>query len=256
MRDMDDSQLTHDAFLGGQVYAWQPKAGFRTGVDAVLLAASVPAQPGQFVLELGCGAAVASLCLHRRVKELWLCGVEVQPQYASLARRNSAESATELVVVQADLKSLPEEVRNLDFDHVMMNPPYFSREEGSASENAGRDIARAGETRLADWVEVATRRLRPGGVLTMIQRIERLPEVLCAMDHRLGAVQVLPIAPRGGAPAGLFLLRAVKGRKTPFQLRPPLVMHKGMRHGDAGDGYSPPIEAVLRFGQALEGFAD
>ncbi|WP_108260396.1 tRNA1(Val) (adenine(37)-N6)-methyltransferase [Mangrovicoccus ximenensis] len=253
---MDEIELTHDAFLGGQVYAWQPKAGFRTGVDAVLLAAAVPAQPGQFVLELGCGAAVASLCLHRRVKELWLCGVEVQPDYAALARRNSAESATELVVVEADLMRLPEEVRNLDFDHVMMNPPYFSREEGSRSDNAGRDIARAGETRLADWVEVATRRLRPGGVMTMIQRIERLPEVLCALDHRLGAVQVLPIAPRGGAPAGLFLLRAVKGRKTPFQLRPALVMHKGMRHGDAWDGYSAPIEAVLRDGQALVGFAD
>ncbi|MBE3639340.1 tRNA1(Val) (adenine(37)-N6)-methyltransferase [Mangrovicoccus algicola] len=253
---MDDSDLTHDAFLGGQVHAWQPREGFRTGVDAVLLAAAVPARAGQFVLELGCGAAVASLCLHRRVPELWLCGVEVQPLYAALARRNAAEAATELVVAESDLLALPAEVRNLDFDHVMMNPPYFTREAGSASANAGRDIARAGETRLDDWIEVATRRLRPGGVLTLIQRVERLPEVLAAMDSRLGAVQVLPVAPRGGQSAGLFLLRAIKGRKSPFRLRPTLVMHRGMRHGDAGDGYAPEVEAVLRHGQALAGFED
>ena len=253
---MDDCDLTHDAFLGGQVYAWQPRAGFRTGVDAVLLAASVPARAGQFVLELGCGAAVASLCLHRRVKELWLCGVEVQAEYAALARRNSAEAATELVVVEADLTNLPDEVRTLDFDHVMMNPPYFQREAGSPSDNPGRDIARAGGTSLEIWIDVATRRLRPGGILTMIQRAERLPEVLAALDQRLGAVQVLPICPRGGQPAGLFLLRAVKGRRSPFQLRAALVMHKGMRHGDAGDGYTQAIEAVLRHGQALAGFAD
>lgn len=253
---MMENTLTHDAFLGGQVYAWQPRHGFRTGVDAVLLAASVPAKPKQFVLELGCGAAVASLCLHRRVPGIWLAGVEVQPEYAELARRNRLEAASELVVVEADLKALPAQIKSIEFDHVMMNPPYFQRANGSTAVNAGRDVARAGETALNDWIDVATRRLRPGGTLTLIQRIERLPDVLAGIDSRMGAIQVLPIAPRGGHPAGLFLLRAVKGRKTAFSLRPNIVMHKGLRHGDAGDGYCEPVENVLRHGHALVGFED
>jgi Predicted O-methyltransferase len=48
-----DSDLTHDAFLGGRLHLWQPRQGYRAGVDAVLLAASVQARPGQRVLDRG-----------------------------------------------------------------------------------------------------------------------------------------------------------------------------------------------------------
>ena len=58
-----DAGLTRDAFLGGRVRIWQPKSGFRSGIDAVLLAAAVPARTGETVLELGCGTGAALACL-------------------------------------------------------------------------------------------------------------------------------------------------------------------------------------------------
>ena len=64
-----------DGFLGGRVQAWQPAAGYRAGVDAVLLAAAVPARPGDTALELGAGAGVASLCLATRVPGLSVTAV-------------------------------------------------------------------------------------------------------------------------------------------------------------------------------------
>ena len=70
------ADLTRDKFLDGQLTILQPRYGYRAGVDPVFLAASVPAKPGQNVLELGCGAGVASLCLARRVSGLSLFGVE------------------------------------------------------------------------------------------------------------------------------------------------------------------------------------
>lgn len=249
-----DDQLTQDAFLGGRVHAWQPKTGFRAGVDAVLLAASVPAQEGQTALELGCGAAVASLCLEHRVRVSRIIGIEKQPPYAALARRSAVEQGAKLEVVEADLTALPPEVRKMSFDHVLMNPPYFRRTQGSAAPDAGRDMARGEQTGLASWIDIATRRLAPNGVLSLIQRIERLPDVMAAMDQRLGAVEVLPIVPRAGQAAGLFLLRARKGRRSPFRLCSPLVMHRGPRHGVAEDGYCDTVEAALRGGHALDGF--
>lgn len=202
--------------------------------------------------------AVASLCLAERVAGVSVVAVEKQSAYAALARRNVEEARATaraaVQVVEADLTELPLALRQRSFDHVLMNPPYFHRHQGSPAPDVGRDMARGEQTGLAEWIEVATRRLGPGGTLSLIQRIERLPDVLAAIDRRLGGLQVLPIQPRASQPVGLFLLRARKGRRDAFQMRPPVVMHRGMRHGAADDGYSDTIEAALRCGKALAGF--
>lgn len=195
-------QTTRDLFLGGKVTALQPAKGYRAGIDAVLLAASVPAKSGETVLELGCGVGVASLCLASRVPALQIIGVELQPAYAALAKQNGVD------VVNADLRTLPADLRNRQFTHVMMNPPYFDRAAGSAAPDAGRDIAMGGDTPLGDWIDVAIKRLAPKGFFTMILRIERLPEVLAALLGRIGSVIVRPIAAREGTAPHLFLLQA------------------------------------------------
>lgn len=243
--------LTLDAFLGGQLQIWQPERGYRAGVDPVLLAASVPAKAGQRVLELGCGVGVASLCLGRRVAGLALTGVELQPDYADLARRNSAQNNLPLQVVTADLRDLPADLRQQRFDHVIMNPPYFDRKMGSPAHDVGRDTALAGATALADWIDIGARRLGPRGYFTMIQRIERLPEVLAALAGRLGSLRVLPIAGRAGRAPELFILQARQEGRAPFTLLPALVMHAGAQHQGDVPSYRPQIVQILRDGGDL-----
>ncbi|MGB0439250.1 MAG: methyltransferase, partial [Paracoccaceae bacterium] len=53
------TSLTCNAFLGGRAQIWQPRDGYRAGIDPVLLAASVPARPGERILDLGCGGGGA-----------------------------------------------------------------------------------------------------------------------------------------------------------------------------------------------------
>lgn len=236
--------LTHDAFLGGRLHIYQPRKGYRAGTDPVMLAASVDAKAGQSVLELGCGVGTAALCLHARIPGLTLTGVEVQPSYATLAERNVTAAQAKMTVVCADLRRLPADLRQLRFDHVMMNPPYFDRDKGHASTDTGRDIALGGETPLADWLDIGIRRLAPKGYLTIIQKMDRLPEVIAALSGRLGSVVVRPIAPRPDAPANLFLLQARQEGRAPFQMSAPVIMH-------ADDGYSAEVEDVLRNGAKL-----
>ncbi|TCP44476.1 tRNA1(Val) (adenine(37)-N6)-methyltransferase [Rhodovulum marinum] len=243
--------LTHDLFLGGRLKIRQPRSGYRAGVDPVLLAAAVPARTGQSVLDLGCGVGAASLCLGARVPGLSLFGVELQDGYAELARRNAAENGIDLVVTGADLAALPVDLRARSFDHVIANPPYFLRAQGSAAPDAGRETALAEATPLTLWVETATRRLAPGGWLTLIQRAERLPELLAALDTRLGSVDLLPLAPRVGRPAKLVILRARKGARGTFRLHSPLILHEGSRHERDADSYTPAVSAVLRHAAAL-----
>lgn len=242
---MSDAAPTHDEFLGGRVRAWQPARGYRAGTDAVLLAAACPARPGESVLELGCGAGVASLCLLARVPDISLVGVERQQDYADLARRNAREAGAAVAVVSADLADLPHDIRQLSFDQVIANPPYFRAGQGTEAGDSGREAALREQTPLAAWTTAAHSRLRQGGWLTMIQLAERLPELLAALD-RFGSVSVLPLQARTGRPAGRVLVRARKGGRGPFRLLAPLVMHVGDRHVRDGDGFSPEIEAVLR----------
>jgi len=247
-----DNTLTKDAFLGGLLQVWQPAQGYRAGVDPVFLAAAVEAKPGQSVLELGCGVGVASLCLQRRVGGLRLAGLEVQADYADLARRNAAENGLDFDVVEGDLRAMPERLRRQSFDHVIANPPYFQRSAGTVAVDAGRETARGEAARLADWVDAATRRLRPKGWLTLIQRADRLPDLLEACDGRLGDLRLLPLVPRMDRAAELVILRARKGARGAFRLLPAVTLHKGRVHGGDRESYHAEINDVLRNGKLLK----
>ena len=246
-----DADLTCDGFLDGRVQVWQPRAGFRAAMDTVLLAAAVPAVAGQRVLDLGCGAGVASLCLGARVPGLVLTGVELQADYADLARRNAAANGTALAVFCADLADLPPDLRQVGFDHVMANPPFYPTGGGTAARDAGRELALREALPLADWVAVGLARLRPGGWLTLVQMAERLPDLLLAVAGR-GSVSVLPVTPRAGHRANRVLIRVKKGGRAGFRLLAPLVLHDGAVHRQDGDGYSATARAVLRDGAALD----
>ena len=243
--------LTQDDFLGGRIRVWQPRKGYRAGVDPVILAASVPAKPRQTVLELGCGVGVASLCLAARVPNLAVTGAEVQTDYAALAQRNAAENALSFHVVNADLRALPADLRQRRFDHVIMNPPYYDRSTGTAATNQGRDVALGGDTPLTDWLQTGARRVGPRGYLTLIQRMERLPEVLAALEGRLGALIVRPIAGRVGKAPELFLLQARQEGRTAFRMAPTLIMHEGAMHTGDQESYTATVSGVLRSGAEL-----
>lgn len=241
--------LSRDVFLGGRLAIWQPLAGYRAATDPVLLAAAVPARPGQSVLELGCGAGVALLALGARVPGLALHGVERQPGYADLARRNAAENGLAVAVSVADLTALPPELR-LGFDQVIANPPYY-RPGSPAARDAGRDAALREETPLGHWIDAGLRRCKTGGFFTLIHLAERLPEILVALEGR-ASVAVRPIAAREGRAAGRVLVQARKGGRAPFRLLAPLVMHQGAVHRGDGDDFTPRAQALLRDAQPLD----
>lgn len=248
MSGFQADDLSHDAFLGGKLHLLQPRKGYRAGIDAVLLSASIQAKNGDEVLELGCGIGTAILCLGARIPGLHLTGVEREETFADLARRNGAGS---LDVVSADIDALPLTLRQRQFDHVLANPPYYDRTASIRSDDPAREAAHGAETPLATWVKIAAKRLAPKGCAHFIHRIAALPDMLRALPPSLGSVEVLPLAARRTRAPDRFILRARKNGRADFVLHPALIMHAGDSHADGGNAYVPQVTAVLRDGAPL-----
>jgi tRNA1(Val) A37 N6-methylase TrmN6 len=247
-------ETSDDAFLGGALRILQPLAGYRAGLDAVLLAAAVPVEEGPTrVLDVGAGAGVVGLAVARRVAGATVTLVERDPDLAALARANIARNdlAARVRVVEGDvtrpLGQLPGLAAEAEsFDHVLANPPFHTEGRGTA---AGEALRAAGHAMpdggLDRWVRFMAAMARPGGTATLIHRAEALGEILQALAGRFGGILVLPVHPREGEPASRVLVQATKGSRAPLRLLPGLALHK------PDQGFQPEVEAILRQGAAL-----
>lgn len=239
-------QTTDGALLGGRLSYRQFRHGYRTGIEPVLLAAGIPARPGERVLEAGCGAGAGLMCLCRRVDALEGDGIEPDPGTAALARRNWDLNGLERLALHATrLADLPDEVGS--FDHAFANPPWH-RADASASPLGRRDLARRARPGLLDeWITLLAARLRPGGTLTLI-----LPAALHAQASGLmrglaglGGITLLPLWPRQGMAAKIVLMQGRRHSLADAVVLPGLVLHQ------AGGSYTEAAERVLRGGEAL-----
>ncbi|QIE57171.1 methyltransferase [Pikeienuella piscinae] len=243
--------MTEDALLGGLVRLLQPRAGYRAATDPVLLAAASAAKPGARVLDAGCGAGAAMLCLAARVPGLETHGLELQPPYAGLARRNADLNGVAAAIWDGDLFGPPAELRRIGFDIVMTNPPYFDAF-GAPSPDPGRDAARraTGGRSAAEWTAAAVARLRSGGRFATIHLAAKLPEILAGLAGA-GDIAVLPLQSRAGRDAKRVIVTARKGARGPFRIAPPLIIHDGETHRRDADDFSTAADAVLRRGAPL-----
>lgn len=242
---------TCDAFLGGALNILQPRNGYRAATDPVFLAASISAQAGQSVLELGCGVGVAMLCLGRRIPGLAITGMEIQQEYADLARENAKENGISANIITGDLMRMPRDLLDQSFDHVMFNPPYYDNSSVSAPQDAGKSQAHVMALSIEDWINAGLKRLKPKGRLSFIHRAEILPQALASLVDVTGDIMIKPLASRQDKPAKRIILSCRKGTKGPSVLQHPLVVHQSNAHSNDAGEYSEVAQGILRKGQAL-----
>lgn len=248
-RFMADAEVTEDALLGGRIRIRQPARGYRVNVDTLLLAATFDPRMswgGCSFVEVGCGVGAALLAIANTHSALnppvRLLGIERDAQFAELARENVELNGVSkhAEIVEGDALSL--DWRRESFDRVLFNPPYDYPGEGRAPAPA-RARAHISERPILDWIKVWSNRMTGHGHLTLIQRASRLPEILAALEGRLGGVEVFPIRPTADATAGRVIVRARKGSQAPLRLRRGLDLHPSPT---SKDKYTPEAEAVLR----------
>ena len=207
----------------------QKRAGFRFGMDAVLLADFADFRPRDVVADFGSGTGVLPLLLHGRGKGArWEC-FELQPEMADMARRtmqlNHLEDCVQVHCLPVERAE--EVLPPLSLDGIICNPPYGAPGKTMQSASAAVRIARhQGEDGLAAWWRTAYRLLKGKGRLAMVYPA---PELFSAMN----ALQRAGLTPKrfrlvyhdGKRPARLALIEAMKDARPGLQPMPPLIVY-------------------------------
>ncbi|MDP1913684.1 tRNA1(Val) (adenine(37)-N6)-methyltransferase [Brevundimonas sp.] len=242
-----EHQAVENALLGGRVRLRQPARGYRAGMDAALLAAAVAAEPGQRVIEAGCGAGAVLMQIAARRPGVSLTGLERDPAMAALARENAALNGADAQIIEGDVAA---DFRALDlppFDWAVSNPPFFDDPGALRAPAEGKRGAWMADDGLKAWTTFLLKSAREGGRIMVIHRADRLADLLALLGEKAGSFAIRPVHPYADEPAKRVLVQAIRTGKAPLRLLPPLVLH------DRSDAkHTARAEAILRGEAALD----
>ena len=239
---------TLDCILAGNIQLLQGKSGYRTAIDAPLLAwfAAQQAPLARVALELGAGTGLVAIVLARALPNVRVQLLETQPQLVDRALRNARLNAVEdrLEVVHGDVAQPPQLPG--PFDLVLCNPPYLAREHGHPPANAERRIAHQETTAtLRQFCQAAAVQLRPGAPSCWVfphHGAQRLLDDLAAVGLRDCAVMRVLHRASDAQPnrvlicarAGTAQVRTLADRPIHVEDQPDRVFHPDLARFFAG----------------------
>ena len=241
---------TVDIFHRGRFVLVQPKgAGHRSGVDAMILAASVPSGFSGLLADLGAGAgaaglAVASRCPQARVTLIERDPLMIDHANKTLKHESNQSLAQRVSLVESDVTltgkhRIAAGLADNAFDFAIMNPP-FNPARDRRTPDPVKAVAHVMDDGLFEaWLRTAAAIVRPGGGLALIARPQSIMEILAALKGRFGSVRVVPVHPREGEAAIRIVVMATHGSRAAMRLESPLILH-----GPAGHAFTPRADAI------------
>jgi tRNA1Val (adenine37-N6)-methyltransferase len=240
------TEYTEDALFDGRIRCLQHRNGYRFSVDAVLLGNFIQPNPVDRILDLGCGSGIIPLILAYRWPKLSITGLEIQPDLASLAKKNVQlnDWQERIEIVPGDLKEIRKYVEAGSFDWVVSNPPY--RRSGSGRVNPGDEQAFARHERLANLanvVKAAFWAVKKRGRVVFIYPASRGAAVISEMKNAgLEPKKMLSIFSYPGSSASLVIIEAVKHGGEELTILPPFYVYEkkdGNYSREMAEYYSP-----------------
>lgn len=224
----------------------QTEESFKLSTDSVLLADFANMGRVRSCLDLGSGAGVLCVLLAEKNHGASITGIELQPDFAELSRRNMSENGMgdRVGIINADLREYRNLIKAESFDLVVSNPPYFARNSGYSAPAAHRSSAREEKNcALSDICAAAKWALRWGGRFALVHRPERLSEVLCAMTEAGIEPKRLRMVSHSALKApSLILVEARRGGGRGLKIEAPLIL----TNADGSD--SDEVQRIYRRG--------
>lgn len=227
---------TIDAFHKGRFFIEQPVgAGHRSGIDAMLLAATVPLNAMGRLADLGAGAGAAGLSVASRsnIEIALVEKTEIMSEFArrTLALDENIEFAQRCSVLEADVElsgqaRVAEGLNDNHFDYVIMNPPFNEASDRTTPDTLKATAHAMSENMFEKWIKTAAAISKSKGQLSLIARPSSLQDILNACEGRFGGVKITNVLPRPDEDAIRILVTGIKSSRARLSLSPPIVMHE------------------------------
>mgnify|MGYP006276969665 FL=1 len=213
--------------LNKKLRLYQPENGFRTSIDSVILAASLPDDFKGQILDLGCGVGGSCLPALWRLSQIEVTGIDIRNEFIELANENAVLNKLHRRAnfFTGDITKLKPDENMKGYDGVICNPPYLEDGKHIQSPSPLTRVARGRyDSTLSDWIVSARKMLKHEGMLCIIHRADWLDRILVLLHNHFGATEIFPIYSKPEQPAKRIVIRTRKGRKTPLKIMPGLTL--------------------------------
>lgn len=210
----------------------QSPSVFSFSLDAVLLQnfAEVPNHNRSKIVDLCSGNGVIPLALSTKTPSK-IIGVELQSRLAGMARRSVELNGLEdqIEVIQADVRTITNEIAADSVDIVTCNPPYFPVSK-SSRKNPNDHLAIARHElhlTLEETINATGALLKTNGKAFFVYRPNRLMEMLDLFrKYRLTPKAIQFIYPRRDLESNMILVKVIKdGKEEGLKVLPPVYVH-------------------------------
>jgi len=220
-------QLIPTPFLEGSIIVYQPKKGFRFGIDSILLAHFLNLKPQDLVLEVGAGSGIISLIALKRFPKAKIFALELESIFIECLKRNILENKLQekLFIIKGDIKTPL--FKSGIFDVIFSNPPYFKSKSGRKSPYEIENIARRDvEFELDEFLKKVSSLLKNKGKFYLVFTALRLAELIYLLKkNKLEPKLLRLVYSYPGSEAKLVLLLAVKNAKEEIRIFSPLYIY-------------------------------
>lgn len=220
---------------------YQPKKGYRYGIDSLLLARFADLRPTDRLCDLGSGVGILALWALTRRKVEKAVAIEVQRELAELALKNAEVLGVKsrLEVFHENWKRVKSFLKPHGFHVVISNPPYRKALSGKAPPDLSKAIAKHEiEGTMSDLVKAAGYLMKPSGRFCLMYPPIRLEELIVELHRAKLKVQRMGfIHPYRDRPATLVMVEAVRSMERELKVESPIVVYRDADH------YTPEVEA-------------
>lgn len=219
--------ITDELWPGGPKFMRNTGA-FSLGTDAVLLSDFAAKKPAKRACDLGCGTGIISVLLGWNDPYVSVDGIELQPEWADLARANVTLCKLDdrINIITGDLRRHRNFLTAGAYDLVVSNPPYYAAGSGKSAERESTATAREERTcTLGDVCAAAAYLTRWGGRFALVHKPERLTEIICTLrTNGLEPKRLRMVQHKSAAAPNLILIESRRGGNPSLTVEPPLIL--------------------------------